>query len=336
MRNLHPKSSLDLSSFTLTKQLFDLLAKDFTHCTSLFFSHSYGLTIQRMESLRYFNSLKILHLQGAITISVELAFIIAGYPRLIELDLSENVIEPKALMTMLPRLSSLKRLICKKCGGLDDFSMQAIAVCVQQHRKLTHLDLSNVCSFTDEGALALFTISMNILEDINLSGCNSLTTLTMTAFRKRMSVLKRLNLSGIRQISQSAFELISEGCLFVITLDLSHNSTLDDAGLTLIGKRFHHIQTLNLNHCVNITDEGVKGLIDFQVEDGAKPTLTQLDLSGCVRCGAGTGVALSRIGSSLSTLKLNCLSQITSVSMKSLWERLTYLQNFEMCADLRR
>jgi hypothetical protein len=336
MKQCLPKLSIDLTNFNLTKYFWNFLSSNFAHSRELFLSHSYSFNLQKLQQIQHFGMLSILHLQGALTITVEVAFVLASYSRLIELDLSENQIEPKALMTLLPRLTILRKLICQRCSGLDDFSMQAIAVCVQQHRKLAHIDLMNVSSFSDEGALALFTISMNVLQEINLSGCNSLTSLTMTAFRKRMSVLKRLDLSAIRHLGPSAFELISEGCLFVTHLDLSHNPSLEDAGLTLIGKRCHHLHTLNLNHCVNISDEGIAGFVANHIEDNMKPTLCQLDISGCVKCSASTGYTLSRIGSSLVNLKLNCLSQITAPAMKALWERLDHLQNFEMSADLRR
>jgi hypothetical protein len=336
LKQCHPKHSLDLTNFNLTKHFFNFFASHCAHSRELILSHTYNLNLSKLTQIQHFGMLSLLHLQGSITLTVEVAFVIASFSRLVELNISENEIQPKALMTLLPRLSILRTLICQKCTGLDDFSMQAIAVAVQQHRHLLHLDLSHVISFSDEGALALFTISMNILQDINLSGCNSLTSLTMTAFRKRMSVLKKLNLSAIRHLGPSAFELLSEGCLFVTHLDLSHNPSLEDTGLTLIGKRCHHLVTLNLNHCINISDDGVTGFVDNHLEDNMKPTLTQLDLSGCVKCSAGTGYTLSRLGSSLVTLKLNCLSQITAPSMKALWERLNHLENFEMSADLRR
>jgi hypothetical protein len=337
-RQTKPNLSLNLSNFFLNKQVFDVLGHDFAHCRQLFLNYTVGLSLQRLELIKHFGMLSILHLKGSIVINVEVGVIIGGYTRLHELDISECRIESKALMTMLSRLTILKILICNACENLDDFSLQAIAFCIVTHRHLSTISLTHCSSFSDEGTLGLLTAAPHLLHSIDLSYSTGITSLTLTGFRKRMTQLRNLSLSNLPNNSQtlcSSFQWVAEGCPNLLTLDLSNNSYIDDSCLILIGKRCTSLRSLNLSQCSSITDDGIVGFVDGFLED-KKACLQQFDLSGCVRCSAPTGFAVSRLAKGLKQLKLNCLSQLTAPSMKAIWEHVERLEVFEMSADLRR
>lgn len=326
-----PLSNIHLTNWNLPKSFFDLIAAKGAYTRSLHLNYTIGISLQRLDVIRNLQMLNVLHMRGTIDIDVEVARVLSCWSRIYELDISENTICPKALSTLLSRLTILKTLYCEKCRGIDDFQMQAIANCIQKHRKLTRLFFTQNSDFSDEGVLAVLTVGNNLLKEVDLSGSTSITSLSLAGLRKRMSVLTHLNISNIRNIGQSVFEWISEGCLFVAELNLHKSPSIDDPGLIAISKRLRHLKTLILSNCVNITDQGVVGFCS-----NFEGALTGLDISGCVKCGGPAALAISGICSKFTSLKVNCLSQIPSEGMQAIWSQIPEIEVFEMCADLRR
>lgn len=326
-----PLRNINLTNWTISKACFDLLMEKGMYTRSLLLNHAVGITVQRLEMIKTMPALNVLHMRGTIVINIEVARILSNYTRLYELDLSECTIEPKALSTLLSRLSILKTLYCVKCRGIDDFQMQAIANCITKHRKLTRLYLAQNSDFSDEGVLAVLTVGNTLLKDFDISGSTSITSLSIAGLRKRMSTLDTLNVSNIRNLGQSVFEWISEGCLFVTVLNLHKSSALDDPGLIAIGRRLRFLKTLILSNCFSITDIGIAGFCSI-----FEGSLSELDISGCVQCGGPGALAISGISTTFTSLKVNCLSQIPGEGMKAIWRQLPVIEVFEMSADLRR
>ena len=324
-------TNLDVTNWTLSKNFFEMVAAKGAYTRSLKMNYAIGISIQSLEIFRSLQMVNVVHMRGTIVVDVEVARIMSAWTRIYELDVSECTIGPKAFSTLLTRLTMLKTLYCEKCRGIDDFSMQAIANCVQKHRKLTRLYMSQNSHFSDEGILAVLTAGSTLLKDVDLSGSTSITSLAMAGLRQRMSNLSTLNISNIRNLGQSVYEWLSEGCLFVTELNLHKSTSLDDPGLVAISRRLRHLRTFIMSSCLNISDEGITGFCS-----NFEGSLTSLDISGCVKCGGPSALALSGICEKFKTLKVNCLSQVPAEGVRAIWMRLPEIEVFEMCADLRR
>jgi len=144
-----------------------------------------------------------------------------------------------------------------------------------------------------------------------------------------MTVLETLDINTLN-VSVSAFEWIQEGCLYLLNLDLSKNLELDDTTLTQIGRKCKRLEKLSIARCNKISDLGITGFVrEFEGK------LKKFDMSGCVLCGVESALALSKICSEFTELKLNGLSQISAESLKAIWVSCSKLIKFEMCAELR-
>jgi hypothetical protein len=329
---LFPHEKLTLDKWSLPKNAFEILRKDFSfELMSLSLDKTLGVTASRLEVFPSLKNLNILHLKGVLTIDVPTASLIGRLSRVYELDISENKVEEKAFHHIFSRLQMLKYLYCNKCKGIDDFALQTIANNVAKFRKLSHIYMAENHDYSDEGMLALVTVGPNVIIELDISGSNSLTTLSMAGVRKQMSSLRMLNLSNVRGSGQSAFEFIAEGCVFLTELDIHKSSTLNDAALILIGRKCNILRKLNIADCSNVTDIGIKGFVhEFRGH------LRSLNISGCVQCGGPSAFALSTSAEAVTSIKLNCLSMVTMASMKALWKKLPLLEEFEMSADIRR
>jgi hypothetical protein len=329
---LFPHEKLILDKWALPKNAFDTLRKDFPlDLVFLSLNKSLGVTASRLDVLPTLKCINILHLKGTITIDVATASLIGRLSRVYELDISENKVEPKAFHHIFSRLQMLKYLYCNKCKGIDDFSLQTVADNVAKFRKLSHIYMADNHDYSDEGMLALITVGPNIIIELDISGSNSLTTLSMAGVRKQMSSLRMLNLSNVRGSGQTAYEFIAEGCVFLTELDIHKSATLNDAALILIGRKCIILRKLNVADCVNVTDIGIQGFVqEFRGH------LHSINISGCVQCGGPGAFALSTASQVIASIKLNCLSMVTTASMKALWKKLPILEEFEMSADIRR
>ena len=326
------QEKLVLDKWSLPKNAFDTLRKDFPlDLVNLSLNKCLGVTSSRIEVFPSLKHLNILHLKGTITIDVPTASLIGRLYRVYELDISENKVEPKAFHHIFSRLNMLKYLHCNKCKGIDDFSLQTIADNVSKFRKLSHIYMAENHDYSDEGMLAIITVGPNIIIELDISGSNSLTTLSMAGVRKKMSSLRMLNLSNVRGSGQTAYEFIAEGCVFLTELDIHKSSTLNDAALILIGRKCNILKKFNIADCFNVTDIGIQGF--FEAFQGH---LQAFNISGCVKCGGPAAFALSKATKMLTSMKMNCLSMVTTASMKAFWKSLTILEEFEMSADIRR
>jgi F-box/leucine-rich repeat protein 2/20 len=329
---LFPQEKLTLDKWTLPKTAFETLRKDFSqHLMSLSLDRAQGVTSSRLDVFPSLKNINILHLKGTITIDVPTATLIGRLSRVYELDISENIVLEKSFHHIFSRLDMLKYLYCNKCKGIDDFALQTIANNVSKFRKLSHIYMSENHDYSDEGMLALITVGPGIIIELDISGSNSLTTLSMAGVRRQMTSLRMLNISCIRGSGQSSYEFIAEGCVFLTELDVHKSSTLDDAALTLIGRKCSILRKLNISDCINVSDVGVESFVsEFQGQ------LQSINISGCIKCGGPSAFALSTISKKITSIRMNCLSMVTKASMKALWKKLPTLEEFEMSADIRR
>ena len=324
-----PLRNVDLTGWRLNSALFNLFGSDFKRLRSLVLDHSTGLTSERLECIRGFTSLTTISFRKAISFDAAVSRIIASWPSLTDLDLSECQIGAKTFQVIALSCSELKKLSCQNCPGLDDLVLLDIADLVQRFRKLHTIDLSSNICFTDEGVLAVMVAGPNVIKSLNISKCRGLSTLAIAGLRKKMTVLETLDVNTLN-LSVSAFEWIQEGCLYLLNLDLSKNLELDDTTLALIGRKCKKLEKLCIARCNKISDVGITGFVrEFEGR------LNKFDMSGCVLCGVDSAMALSKICSEFTELKLNGLSQISAESLKSLWLSCSKLIKFEMCAELR-
>ena len=327
----HPNSCIDLSGWLLTADVFLMLKmKCNAEVESLVLDDALGFETSDIDNLRgSLQKLESFSLRNTINMSVRLGQVCGSWLSLTELDVSQCSIEPNFFKTIAKTCKKLSKLICHKCPNLDDFELQSIGECIAHHRQLTHVDLSQCNDFSDEGILSMTTLGQFILKFLCLSGCRSLTSLAITGLRKRMPSLTHLDISSML-VQQSPFEWISEGCQYLLILDVSRSLELDDIALSILGSKCGAIEKLNVSHCPRITDAGIVSF--FQNFLGS---MKYLDLSGNITCGGASLVAIATKSSSMKTLKINGLSQVSGKDFLSLWANTPNLENFEMAVNLR-
>jgi hypothetical protein len=332
-----PCKDINLNGWKVHQEIFDLLgSSQFDHLYSLSLNHVTGLTIECLRLLRGHRGLRRLSLVGMkVPIDREVDEIIASCRSLVYLNLGEcSFTEQGNLGVMTQCNGNIRTLILSKSTGISNYVLNNLAQFLERFRMLRILDISYCLDFTDEGLLIVMQAGGSILKELYIHHCRQLGTLSLASVRGKMSALQVLEMSHLL-IGKTAYEWISEGCrTALMTLDLSKCIELEDEGLGKIGRYCSHLQSLSLAHCAAITDTGIVAF--FEKFQGA---LHSLDLHGCVACTDQTLQAVihhKATMTSLQSLKLNGLSQITATILADFWKQIApVLQVFEMCSELK-
>ena len=323
---------VQLSGWLVGRQLFTKMARNGCKQTleKLFLDEVIGLTGDMLENIRGASRLRFLTLRNSLDMTQAVAMVLASFPKLMELDLSDCQVDIKSMTVISQSCQLLNTLTLQNTRGLDDFCMQVLAQCMQRFRRLKKLDFSRGGDFGDEGMLSVLQAAPNLLSSLSLSAALNLTSLAITGLRTRMPALLHLDMSNFPNMTQTAFEWVAEGCRSLQTLDVRKSSNFDDAALIKIGQNCPRLERLLASKCHKLTDIGVAGF--FSSHNGR---LKVLDLSACIQCGGVSALAIASKGEELLDLKLNGLSQVSAAGLLALWSNTKNLVRWEMGVEMR-
>lgn len=235
-------------------------------------------------------------------------------------DLSHNANVTDDVLGQLARCCRrLGSLYLQYCAFVTDVGVQTLAVEVN-HDTLTSLDLSGCVLLSDHSIAALGQLCRK-LRRLNLKALNRVTEEGASSITHNCWDMEYLSLEDMYNLMDSAFvfdfsidgrRAVEENMLACVTdINLRDCNKLTDSAVDHIMKRACRIRTLNLAGCWNLTDM----TCSFIVEDP---------------------VALSRRGSSLTSLNLGYCHDITGDGVARLVTSLTKLRyiNFAGCIRL--
>ena len=322
---------VDLRGWVVHVSLFRAMQRACKGCTEeLRLDDALGLTFEMLELIRGFSKLRRLSLARAIDISFPLAQLLGSFPKLQVLDLSDAHVDIKSFTVISQVCHMLHTLVVQNCRGLDDYCMQALAACMQRFRRLKKLDFGRGGDFNDEGMLVVLAAAPKLLTSLCLREAKNLTSLSITGLRQRMPALTSLDVSGLPTLTQTAYEWIAEGCRALQFLDLNKSMELDDAALIRLGASCPRLEELNISKCNRISDKGVVGFM--AAHEGR---LRVLDISGCIKCGGASALALATKAECFEDLRFNGLSQLSPEGLLALWSSAKVLRKFSMCVEMR-
>ncbi|XP_008295753.1 F-box/LRR-repeat protein 4 [Stegastes partitus] len=233
-------------------------------------------------------------------------------PKVESLALPGSSITEASLLTLLPRLTSLRRLDLR---GLDSLFMSGAFLSREEHRQQVR---SALCG----------------LEELDLSDLRYLSDLTFNRLTGCTPRLRRLSLAGChiafefdpyRGCPVGAVEdssallslrnlrrLLTEQKSTLVALDLSRTSITPESLRTIAQVPDLVLKELFLHGCKELTDYSVEILVKHQ------PSLHKLDISGCTELTSRSVEAISKGLKSLTQLSLSRDWRITEKGLADL------------------
>ncbi|KAL8149732.1 EIN3-binding F-box protein 2-like isoform X1 [Apium graveolens] len=159
---------------------------------------------------------------------------------------------------VLSRCESLHSLTIQNCLGFGSASLAVVGkLCPHLH----HLDLSGLCTITDDGLLSLLESCEDGLVKVNLSNCLNLTDKVVASLaRLHGETLEVLNLTGCRKLTDASLSSIGDNCSLLNDLDISKCSISDAGVAALSGGVQHNLQILSLSGCSNLSNKSMLSL----------------------------------------------------------------------------
>ncbi|XP_029378760.1 F-box/LRR-repeat protein 2 isoform X1 [Echeneis naucrates] len=228
------------------------------------------------------------------------------------LALPGSSITEASLLSLLPRLTSLRRLDLR---GLDSLFMSGAFLSREEHRQQVRSALSG-------------------LEELDLSDLRYLSDLTFTRLTSCTPRLRRLSLAGChiafefdpyRGCPVGAVEdssallslrnlkrLLTEQKSTLVALDLSRTSITPESLRTIAQVQDLVLEELCLHGCKELTDYSVEVLVKHQ------PRLQKLDVSACTELSSRSVEAIAHNLKSLANLSMSCDWRLTEKGLADL------------------
>ena len=141
----------------------------------------------------------------------------------------------------------------------DDVVSRRELVIWEGCKYLKSIDLSRCQDITDIGVSALGH-GCSQLQSIDLSYCRSITDIGVSALGHGCGQLQSIDLSYCRSITDIGISALGHGCGQLQSIDLSYCQDITDIGISTLGHGCGQLQTINLSYCQDITDIGVSAL----------------------------------------------------------------------------
>ncbi|KAG7214881.1 hypothetical protein INR49_005150 [Caranx melampygus] len=244
--------------------------------------------------------------------------------KLESLALPGSSITEASLLTILPRLTSLRRLDLR---GLDSLFMSGAFLSREEHRQQSSLRTNTVLLFQVRSALSG-------LEELDLSDLRYLSDLTFNRLTGCTPHLRRLSLAGChiafefdpyRGCPVGAVEdssallslrnlrrLLTQQKSTLVALDLSRTSITPESLRTIAQVQGLVLEELSLHGCKELTDYSVEALVKHQ------PSLQRLDISACTELTSRSVEAIARSLKTLTDLSLSRDWRITEKGLADL------------------
>ncbi|XP_053742309.1 uncharacterized protein fbxl9 [Synchiropus splendidus] len=243
--------------------------------------------------------------------------------KLESLALPGSSITEASLLTLLPHLTSLRRLDLR---GLDSLFMSGAFLSREEHRRqvssalrgLEELDLSDLRYLSDLTFNRLTGCTPR-LRSLSLAGCHIAFEFDPYRGCPVGAVEDSSALLSLRNLRR----LLTEQKSTLVALDLSRTSITPESLRTIAQVPGLVLQELRLHGCKELTDYSVENLVRRQ------SLIQRLDISGCTELTSRAVVAIARDLSSLTHLYLSCDWRITEKGLADLLS----LSNLK-CLDL--
>lgn len=258
-------------------------------------------------------SLTISQLDGfSISRSLLLEVGLCVGPKLESLALPGSSLTEASLLSLLPRLTSLRRL---DLGGLDSLFMSGAFLSREEHRQqvksalcgLEELDLSNLRYLSDLTFNRLTGCTPR-LRRLSLSGCHIAFEFDPYRGCPVGTVEDSSALLSLRNLRR----LLTEQKSTLVALDLSRTSITPESLRTIAQVQGLVLGELLLQGCKELTDYSVEVLVKHQ------PRLHTLDISGCTELTSRSVVAVARGLKSLTHLFMSHDWRVTEKGLADL------------------
>ncbi|KAF7825472.1 F-box/LRR-repeat protein 3 [Senna tora] len=235
------------------------------------------------------------------------------------------------------------RLVCLKwCVGVGDLGVELIAI---KCRELRSLDLSYL-PITDKCLSPIY--KLQFLEDLVLEGCFGIDDENLDVFKQGCKTLKKIDISGCENITDVGLSALtsSSGCLeklaladgSPVTLALANSLNklsmlqsiildgclVTSAGLKAIGNSCMSLRDLSLSKCLGVTDEALSFLVSKHTG------LRNLDITCCRKI---TYVSIASIANScisLTSLKMESCSLVSREAFILIGKRCHSLEELDL------
>ncbi|XP_028263466.1 F-box/LRR-repeat protein 14 [Parambassis ranga] len=243
--------------------------------------------------------------------------------KLESLALPGSSITEASLLTLLPRLTSLRRLDLR---GLDSLFMSGAFLSREEHRQqvrsalcgLEELDLSDLRYLSDL-SFSRLTGCTPRLRRLSLAGCHIAFEFDPYRGCPVGTVANSSALLSLRNLKR----LLTEQKSTLIALDLSRTSITPESLRTIAQVQDLVLKELFLQGCKELTDYSVEGLVKHQ------PSLEKLDISGCTELTSRSVEAIARGLKSLTYLSLSRNWRIVEKGLADLLS-LSHLRNLDL------
>ncbi|KAJ1415988.1 hypothetical protein B484DRAFT_401290 [Ochromonadaceae sp. CCMP2298] len=225
---------------------------------------------------------------------------------LVEMDLSNAMVDVSSLKILFVRASNLSTLKINNCAALDTPCTRVIVQLLHcslttlyvnscpnlrtepllwiggtvglnsaSLRKLKTLDLGE-CPLTDKGLLAVAE-GCKRLTFLNLQNCTELTDISVVAVVTQNSKLRLLNLSGCSKITSKSVAAAGRSCPELTSINLSRCCQVSDKGIKCLALGCRNLQAVNVAGLLKMSEDSM-----FALATKCRGLLS-LNLTGCER-----------------------------------------------------
>lgn len=263
--------ALDVSRCqSLTHVGFIRLAQASFPLHHLTLSYCLPITDDLVQSIRRFDGLQMLRLDGCDVGAADLSSVGVGCKSVKELSLSKcRGVTDTGLCAALAGCRGLGKLDLTCCQELTNLALFSIArFCTG----LVSLKMESCCRVTEEGFSALGD-ACHLLEELDFTDSNLNDTGLLAL--ARCKALKLLKLGFCQSISNKGLEHISRSCSNLLELDVYRSIGVGDAGVASIATGCSRLRIFNLSYCSEITDAALQSISELH-------ELFGLEIRGCM------------------------------------------------------
>ncbi|XP_078429889.1 RNI-like superfamily protein isoform X2 [Wolffia australiana] len=106
-----------------------------------------------------------------------------------------------------------------------------------------------------------FSESLQLLENLNLNGCQKISDAGVQAIAYACPKLKAFSIYWNVRITDKSVKLLVNHCKEITSLNLSGCKNITDQSLFLIAENYEALDDLNLTRCVKLTDAGLRRVL---------------------------------------------------------------------------
>lgn len=181
------------------------------------------------------------------------------------------------------------------------------------------------CELLSSDALVSFCQkSCRNLQELDLSGCESLTDVGVIAVAENCPLLEVLRLASCQRLTDCTFVALGSFCNRLKAISACGCGNLSDLGITCLAQGARGLRDVNVGWCEALTDEGITSLAEYC------PNLLSVDLCGCLQIGDEGIAALARRCPGLRSLGLHCCRRLTDASQKAVASNLRSLSSLNI------